>query len=135
MIKNKTRPLFGPLLISTSLLFSPLAFSIPSFLLPGLTSSAKSQQKTLKKPIKIKDLYSENKIDGEYIVVFHSDVSNTTIDKIGHRINSQSSLISGIDSWALDRLDQASLPLDTVFNPIGTGAGVYPYIIDTGIIR
>jgi len=37
-------------------------------------------------------------------------------------------------SWALDRLDQAQLPLSSTYNnPSGTGAGVRVYIFDTGI--
>lgn len=38
------------------------------------------------------------------------------------------------DSWGVDRLDQASLPLDGQFNPNGNGSGVNAYIIDTGIL-
>lgn len=36
-------------------------------------------------------------------------------------------------TWGLDRIDQASLPLDTKYNFNGTGAGVTAFIIDTGI--
>ncbi len=35
--------------------------------------------------------------------------------------------------WHLDRLDQAGLPLDLFYNPIGEGQGVDVYILDTGI--
>lgn len=36
-------------------------------------------------------------------------------------------------SWALDRLDQRSLPLDQQYQPMGSGNGVDVYVIDTGI--
>lgn len=36
-------------------------------------------------------------------------------------------------AWQLDRLDQASLPLDGEFQPHFNGTGVHAYIIDTGV--
>jgi aqualysin 1 len=36
-------------------------------------------------------------------------------------------------TWGLDRVDQAALPLNTTYNYDYTGAGVYAFIIDTGI--
>lgn len=36
-------------------------------------------------------------------------------------------------SWAVDRLDQRTLPLDGRFEPVGSGRGVRIYIFDTGV--
>lgn len=43
-------------------------------------------------------------------------------------------LYSLAESWGWDRVDQVQLPLDNaVYDPIGTGAGVYIYIVDSGV--
>jgi subtilisin family serine protease len=36
-------------------------------------------------------------------------------------------------TWGLDRIDQADRPLDTQYNFSNTGAGVYAFILDTGL--
>ncbi len=36
-------------------------------------------------------------------------------------------------SWGVDRIDQASLPISSTYNPVYIGTGVDIYIIDTGI--
>ncbi len=43
------------------------------------------------------------------------------------------SLTQSNPTWGLDRIDQASLPLNRAFSYVRTGAGVTVYILDTGI--
>ena len=46
------------------------------------------------------------------------------VDQSGSQVN---------PPWGLDRLDQANLPIDNVYNYPSNGAGVKAYIIDTGV--
>ena len=55
-----------------------------------------------------------------------ADTSNSTINFTG--------VSSGVETgapWALDRLDQTSLPLDSLYHYYSTGSNVDVYIIDT----
>lgn len=36
--------------------------------------------------------------------------------------------------WGWDRIDQVNLPLDGQYDPLGSGLGVYIYIVDSGIL-
>lgn len=49
-------------------------------------------------------------------------------DGIAHTTTTQTGA-----TWGLDRIDQTALPLSTTYSYTSTGAGVYAYIIDTGI--
>ena len=35
--------------------------------------------------------------------------------------------------WNLSRINQRSLPLDGIFDPVGTGTGVHVYVVDSGV--
>ncbi|XP_070546033.1 uncharacterized protein [Ptychodera flava] len=43
--------------------------------------------------------------------------------------------VAAAESWGLDRIDQADLPLDGMYNPPGDGNGFDVYVIDSGIQR
>jgi subtilisin family serine protease len=45
----------------------------------------------------------------------------------------QASVLQANATWGLDRIDQASLPLNTTFGYTGTGLGVRAYVVDTGM--
>jgi len=59
---------------------------------------------------------------------------NRTI-KLNSPIELSSSLQrnASVDSWGLDRIDQAQLPLDNSYSPQNQGTDVHAYIIDSGI--
>jgi aqualysin 1 len=56
-------------------------------------------------------------------------VSLVSADGIAHTTIDQTSP----PSWGLDRIDQRPLPLNSLYSYTKTGAGVFVYIIDTGI--
>ncbi len=45
----------------------------------------------------------------------------------------RASVLQANATWGLDRIDQASLPLNTTFGYTGTGLGVRAYVVDTGM--
>lgn len=56
-------------------------------------------------------------------------VAHVEADQAVHAAGTQ----TPVTNWGLDRIDQASLPLDNTFSYPNTGAGVNIYIIDSGI--
>ncbi|XP_071498641.1 extracellular serine proteinase-like [Diadema antillarum] len=78
----------------------------------------------------------------KYRTVFNGFAAELTDDMVTHLRSSglveyieEDGIVraSAVASWGLDRVDQVSLPLDDVFNPMGDGSGVDVYVIDTGI--
>lgn len=59
----------------------------------------------------------------------HPNVLSVTPEKIVRA----SATIQSPAPWGLDRIDQRSLPLDSTFQYSTAGAGVYVYVLDTGI--
>ena len=59
--------------------------------------------------------------------------ANRTIEQKQQQQSNLDAMRAYIDSWGIDRLDQADLPLDGDFSPQGNGQGVNVYIIDSGI--
>ncbi len=69
------------------------------------------------------------KMSAEQAVKLSRDTRVKFVEEDGIAYGTQSSV-----PWGLDRIDQRNLPLNGLFNTVGTGAGVNAYVIDTGIL-
>jgi serine protease len=58
---------------------------------------------------------------------------NPRVARIEQDVTLRAAEVQNRPPWALDRLDQRTLPFDQVYSYAGTGAGVSTYIIDSGI--
>jgi subtilisin family serine protease len=56
-----------------------------------------------------------------------------TFAELDGAVTTTSTVTQSSPTWGLNRIDQRDLPLDSVYEYVGTGSGVRAYIVDTGI--
>jgi subtilisin family serine protease len=56
-----------------------------------------------------------------------------TLAELDGAVTTTSTVTQSSPTWGLNRIDQRDLPLDSVYEYVGTGSGVRAYIVDTGI--
>lgn len=96
-----------------------------------IASSMSAQAQTMGVSFALKTVY-RRAVNG-----FHAEVAKDLIPMIRKheavKYIEEDGIVRAEETWGLDRIDQRYLPLDDEYKPIGDGAGVNVYILDTGI--